>query len=84
MLALSSVQVRLKHVEEDIEQIILEPEILVGNEGNQVQIAVFAGTSCHLEDLRLDDTVGILPNPLMIQIECTEYRQEVSRQALHD
>ena len=84
VLALSSIQVRLKHVEEDIEQVILEPEILVGNEGNQMQVAVFTGTSCHLEDLRLDDTVGIVPNPLKIQVECAEYRQEVSIQALHD
>ena len=84
VLALSSVQVCLKHVEEDIEQVILEPEILVGNEGNQMQISVFTGTSCHLEDLRLDDTVGIVPNPLMIQVECAEYGQEVSIQTLHD
>src|SRR5260221_8388702 len=84
VLALSSVQVRLKDVEEDIEQVILKPEILVGNEGNQMQVAVFAGPSCHLEDLRLDDTVGIVPNPLMIEVECAEYRQEVSIQALHD
>jgi hypothetical protein len=35
-------------------QTILEPEILLGDEGIQMQIAVFAGTSCHLEDLRLD------------------------------
>src|SRR5260221_14527830 len=68
----------------DIEQVILKPEILVGNEGNQMQVAVFAGPSCHLEDLRLDDTVGIVPNPLMIEVECAEYRQEVSIQALHD
>ena len=74
----------LKHVEEDIEQVLLESEILVGNEGNQMQIAVFTGTSCDLEDLRFDDTVGIVPNPLMIQVECAEYRQEVSIQALHD
>jgi len=39
VLALSSVQVRLKHVEKDIEQVILEPEILVGNEGNQKAFA---------------------------------------------
>src|SRR5260370_24286607 len=84
VLALSSVQVRLKDVEEDIEQVILKPEILVGNEGNQMQVAVFTGPSCHMEDLRLDDTVGIVPNPLMIEVECAEYRQEVSIQALHD
>jgi hypothetical protein len=30
-----------------------------------------------------DDTVGIVPNPLVIQIECAEYRQEVSIQVLH-
>jgi hypothetical protein len=49
-----------------------------------MQVAVFVGPSCHLEDLRLDDTVGIVPNTLMVEVEYAEYRQEISIQALHD
>ena len=46
--------------EQHINQIVLEPEILVSNKGDDVQIAVRIVPARDLEDFRFDDAVGVV------------------------
>jgi hypothetical protein len=47
-----------------INQIVLEPEILVSNKCDDVQIAVRIVPARDLEDFRFDDAMGVVLDPL--------------------
>ena len=65
MLALRGVLITLQTAQQTIDEVILEPVVLMGDERQHMQVAVFIGAADDLKDFRFDDAVGIVVDALM-------------------
>jgi hypothetical protein len=68
----------LHGVQQDINQGVLQAIILVHDEGNQVQVPIGVRPPRHLEDLRFEHTLRVVPYALGGQIERLEHGLEVA------
>ena len=69
MLASGRVLMGLYNGQKDIGQIVLQTVILMGNEGDDMDVAVFIRSSGKMKYIRLDYAVGVIPNPLLAQLK---------------
>ena len=68
MVPQGAILIALQTCEQNIDQIVLQPEILVGNKSNDVQIAVLSLSPGHLENFGFNDAGSIVADPFMVQI----------------
>src|SRR5215510_1130575 len=77
MLPLTSVQRTLDGEEQDIDEHIVQPEELMCNEADQVEMAIICGPARNLENARFEYRVGIVAHPLRRQIQGTDHRLDL-------
>ena len=62
VVALRGVDRRLQGRDQHVDEVVLEPPILMGDERDQVEVTVLLGPAGDLEDVRADDAVGVIPD----------------------
>jgi hypothetical protein len=83
VFAQGAVPKALQAGEQHINQVVLEPKILVSNKGDDVQIAVRIVPARDLEDFRFDDAMSVVLDPLGVQRESLEHRAQLMIKASH-
>ena len=64
-------------------KVVLEPIILVSDKGEEVQIAVRVVAANELEDLRPNDVVGVVSDPLGLKRESLKRSARLKVKPLH-
>lgn len=69
VLALGAVLEGSHAAQEDIDQVVVQPVILMRDEGRQMQVSFVRAAPGELKDLRFDDAVGIVLNAVGAEIQ---------------
>src|SRR5260221_1709249 len=78
VLAKCAVVEGLQAAQEDIDQVVVQPIVLVRDKGYEMQVPFALGASGQLKDLGFDDAIGIVLNAVLAEGEMIQYRFEQS------
>jgi hypothetical protein len=78
VLAKRAVVKGLQTGQEDIDQVVVQPIVLMRDKGNEMQIPFPLGASGQLKDLGFDDAIGIVLNAVLAEGEMIQHGFEQS------
>ena len=73
VLAQCAILKTLQTAQEDIDQVILKPVILMSDKGEEMKIAIFLLATGQLKDLGFDDAVGIVLDAVLVERQFIQY-----------